>query len=95
MEPFDFAVGLGPVRPDADMVDVNCFEGVTEDSGGVSGSVEFLTVVKGFVAGHAGVGTGGVSERSATPFLTRSSLRLAVRAWEIDRRAARISGGIW
>ncbi len=39
LEPFDFAVGLGTVRPDADMVDVDCFEGVTEDSGGVSGSV--------------------------------------------------------
>ena len=39
--------------------------------GGVDAAVEFLTVVKSFHGVHAGVGTGGVSERSATPFLTR------------------------
>ena len=59
------------------------------------GTIEFLTVVKRFRGGHAGVGTGVDLGRSATPLVTRSSLRFALRAFEIDRRAARTSGGIW
>ena len=59
------------------------------------GAVEFLTVVKRFRVVHAGVGASGVLKRSATPFVTRSSLRFALRTLEIDRRAARTSGGIW
>ena len=39
------------------------------------------------------MGTGGVLERSATPFLTRSSLLLTVRALDMDRLATRISAG--
>jgi hypothetical protein len=59
------------------------------------GAVEFLSVVKGFGGVHAGVGTSGVSERLATPFLTGPSRRAALRILEIERRAARISSGIW
>ena len=67
---------------------------VAQCVGGELGPVEFLTVVKSCGGVHAGVGAGGVSERLATPLLSRSSLLLALRALEIDRLAARTSSGI-
>jgi len=64
------------------------------EAGGEDQTVEFLIVVKRFGVVHAGMGTSGVLERSATSLVTRSSLRFALRAFEIDRRAARTSDGI-
>ena len=58
-------------------------------------AVEFLTVVKPSRPVHAVNGTSGVSERCATPFLARSSRRVTLRALATERRAARISSGIW
>ena len=58
-------------------------------------AVEFLSVVKRGGGVHARRGTSGVLERSATPFLTRSSRRVALRTLAMERRASRIWAGIW
>src|ERR671925_2076938 len=87
------AVEPGRLRLDVGVADASV-EKVPMEGALELGAVEFLTVVKGFPARQAGIGTGGVSERSATPFLTRSSRRVALRALEIERRASRISAGI-
>ena len=95
------AVGLHPrVLPGGAGVDVagaGTVEAtpVPNSNGGELRAVEFLTVVKGPSPVHAVNGTRGVSERLATPFLTRSSRRVTLRSLEIERRATRISRGIW
>ena len=95
VEPFDLAVGLGPVGPGLLQPHPRSGGRRGEVAGAVARAVEFLTVVKGGGGGHAAGGTSGVSERLATPFLTRSSRRVALRALAIVRRASRISAGMW
>ena len=57
--------------------------------------VEFLTGCQGLSRGSCCGGTGGVLERYATPFLTRSSLLGLFGMLATARRASRISGEIW
>jgi hypothetical protein len=92
---FDERVAVGVAVRGAAELDAQHGRGVEIAAGGELGAVEFLMVVKGVGGIHAGVGTSGVSERSATPFLTRSSRRVALTTLEIERRAARTSAGIW
>jgi hypothetical protein len=100
VEALDLAAGLGVVGAGVLVVDAEGdqleFDGAGPVAalGGEDGPVEFLIVVKGVGHRHAAGGMSGVSERLATPFLTRSSRR-ARRALEIERRASRIVAGIW
>jgi hypothetical protein len=48
VEPFDFAVGLGPVGADALVGDLAGRQGVAPGEGLVAGAVEFLSGVKRF-----------------------------------------------
>ncbi len=84
----------GPGR-DAVMDELEVGYVVLEDPPRELGAVEFLTVVKAPLPVHALDGTSEVSERVATPFLARSSRRVMLCAFEIERRAARTSEGIW
>lgn len=95
VEAFDERVAVGVTVGGARQGDAERRGVLAVALGGELGAVEFLIVVKVAGGGHRGVGTGGVSERLSTPFLTRSSRRVALRALEIERRAARTSGGIW
>ena len=95
LDSFYLAVGLGTAGVDEAVGRSQFGQGLSELGGAVFVAVEFLIVVKDFLRAHVGVGTSGVSERSATPFLTRSSRRVALWVLEMERRASRISAGIW
>ena len=91
----DERLGLGVAVAATPMGDPTSRQVLAEVPRGELTAVEFLIVVKRFCVGQAGVGTGGVLDRLSTPWLTRSSRRVAAFVLEMLRRAARISGGIW